>query len=184
MDYQPLPREADGCTCGGIGWDESYHELHRPGCPATLAPEDRPTPPIEPEAEPLTEHPHPLADELIGVLAEHGYGILSRADLDALNESIDRLTRERDEQRARIATMDGAVTVQWADAALLDQMQDDYGVMRDRALAAERQVEQLSRVVEAARPFVMDDPTYMRPDSTDYEHLDAALSDYDKGREG
>ena len=33
---------AGDCTCKRIEWDESYHELHRPGCPATLAPEDRP----------------------------------------------------------------------------------------------------------------------------------------------
>ena len=32
----------DGCTCKRVEWDESCHEIHRAGCPATLAPEDRP----------------------------------------------------------------------------------------------------------------------------------------------
>ena len=55
------------------------------------------------------------------------------------------------------------------------------------AAAAERQVEQLSRVVEAARGFVNsvrpgNDP--MNGGVALYDSLDAALSGYDKGREG
>lgn len=31
----------DGCTCKHTLWDESYHELHQVGCPATLPPAER-----------------------------------------------------------------------------------------------------------------------------------------------
>lgn len=31
------PRE-DGCTCSWTTYDETYHELHEPGCPVTLPP--------------------------------------------------------------------------------------------------------------------------------------------------
>lgn len=31
----------DGCTCQHTWWDQSYHELHETGCPATLPPTQR-----------------------------------------------------------------------------------------------------------------------------------------------
>jgi len=58
------------------------------------------------EGRPLTAHPHPLVDELFDTLAEHGYGILAKSDLDRLNATSDALTRERDKYQRMFRASD------------------------------------------------------------------------------
>jgi hypothetical protein len=84
--------------------------------------------PSDPErlAEPLTEHPHPLVDEFIDTLAEHGYGILAKSDLDRLNAAV----AERDSLTTRLAAAEERASF-WE--TLHDERTESLEAERDRA---------------------------------------------------
>ena len=175
------PRD-DGCTCKRIEWDESYHEIHRPGCPATLAPEDRPV-----ADEPMVERLDSLRlfESVYAAMFEYGKRIGRLAAEDEYrsqlreqrdrtsywetlhDERVESLEAERDTYRQRAEEAD----------ELADAITEANVRLARELLAAERTVrEQRGHIVGALRELGIPGPDYLAPVANAVAILTATLA--------